>query len=247
MHCVPCTVPWQGVPWPGKRVALVVGNNKLEQADHQAPGGKMRQLNNAAQDALTMEEYLQEHGFAVECLTNATTEQFRDALWKFKARIDAAQASTQHASSAAGSAAAATQQPQQGCLAVFYFSGHGVVDPKGDHFLLPSDYHEKNIGQLSKEDVIARALEATNIKLETVVLEKVAGASSTIILLDACRQLAYGQPHQWGSSLCKEQQLFNIILGYACERGKTASEGAYKSHGPFTQLVTNVSQCGCHH
>jgi uncharacterized caspase-like protein len=91
---------------PRKQIALVVGNGKYTHVG---------QLKNPVNDAEAMNHRLQEVGFDVMLLNNASRRMMGQKIEEFIGRLGT------------------------GDVGVFYYAGHGVqVD--GDNYLVPSDF-----------------------------------------------------------------------------------------------------------
>ncbi|GAB4822979.1 hypothetical protein N2152v2_010025 [Parachlorella kessleri] len=128
-----------------------------------------------------------------------------------------------------------------GCMAVLYYSGHGLMDQEFDHYMLPKDWDmERGIGA---------AIDYYGCKLEgrKGALSKLAGARAAVALFDCCRSLATpgaikvpNEPDQvarnWRREISREGTgADNLLVAHSCGPKATAQEGA--RHGVFTAAI----------
>lgn len=100
------------------RLALVVGNDNY---------AHVSKLSNARNDAQSIARELQNAGFAVTRVLDATRDSMNDAYDIFMRRID------------------------KGDEVVFYFSGHGVQPPQLGPFLLPVDIKASDVNVVRRD------------------------------------------------------------------------------------------------
>lgn len=105
---------------------------------------------------------------------------------------------------------------QSGATAVVYYAGHGI-QANGRNYLLPVDI------ALSSENALRfQALEMTDVLEE---LER-SGASTNIVILDACRNNPFERKFRGGSrGLAVVDAAAGTLIAYATAPGQVASDG----------------------
>eukprot|EP00877_Chromochloris_zofingiensis_P011231 jgi/Chrzof1/6361/Cz18g05200.t1 len=143
--------------WP-QRLALVVG---IQEYDSKF----VNPLKTPAADARELESLLVNNGdfHSVSCVINPTRAQLLDALDNFKAHVS-------------------NLKSRGGCVALFYYSGHGLLDAAGHHYMLPIDWCVGRGG-------VEAALKNYGCKLESDALPSMQDAHAAIALIDACRSM----------------------------------------------------------
>lgn len=152
--CLACS------PATAKRVALVVGNNSY------ANLAANYQLEKAVNDATAMRDTLQGLGFEVIFLQDAALRDFKNAVFKFSAKIE------------------------KGDVAAFYYSGHGAA-LKGTNYFLPSDITPVDTShQLNEAEIEAQVSQLAEFSVkEALILEHMAKREPqvSLVIVDACR------------------------------------------------------------
>ena len=126
-----------------KRVALVIGNSKYQR------GGE---LTNPANDARAIAKALQETGFEVIKLENASLKKMQEAVREF----------------------GDTLRSNHGAVALFYYAGHGA-QASNKNYLIPVDHNivyddEVSFNALDVDQVLAK-MESANNKTNIVILD----------------------------------------------------------------------------
>ena len=186
------------------RVALVIGNNEYSM---------LTPLANAVNDALAVTGALEDVGFAVDTLTNASRPEMASALAHFADSL------------------------AEDAVALFYFAGHGVqVD--GVNYLLASDYTAQTAAGLRLSGVSVNAVQGL-----------LAGARTTLIVLDACRNDPYGAlpvaPRRRGfrgeTAGLARMDPQGMLIAYAAGAGQLAVDGEPDAqNGLFTGHFVDV-------
>lgn len=116
-------------------------------------------------------------------------------------------------------------------VVVVYYSGHGVQGP-GGNFLLPTD---ANIG--AYEHIRRDALPVNDI----VDALQSTGARVALLILDACRDYAYGNKSSSKGLVRMENVSGNLLVAYATQEGATATEGRGKN-SPYARALADHLQ-----
>lgn len=116
-------------------------------------------------------------------------------------------------------------------VVVVYYSGHGVQGP-GGNFLIPTDanitaYEHIRRDALPVSDVVD-ALQNT-------------GARVALLILDACRDYAYGTKSASKGLIRMENLSGNLLVAYATQEGATAAEGRGK-YSPYARALAQQLQ-----
>ncbi len=101
-------------------------------------------------------------------------------------------------------------------VVIVYYSGHGVQGP-GGNYLVPVDASIGTYDHIEGEALpamnIVKALEGTNARV-------------ALLILDACRDYAYGNKSIASKGLMRMENLGNnMLVAYATQEGSTATEG----------------------
>jgi Caspase domain len=147
----------------------------------------------------------------------------------------------------------------RGCLAVFYYSGHGLLadgpvpwnaqQAVEQHYLLPTDY----------DDSDGSGLRRTGIILESDVLNVMKGAAVSVVLVDACRSLSEREPMRGPGSVREVIEGWGkistgnvdraMVLAYACSKYAQAGDGL-DGQSRFTlellEVCINPTRWCCH-
>lgn len=116
----------------------------------------------------------------------------------------------------------------QGALALFFFSGHGSQF-EGENYLIPADDQEIRV----RDDLPFNSLPLNSI------LNRVRGAETLIVLLDACRNnpLPTRDGNRDGTKgLARMKAPRNSVVVFATQPGDTAADGS-GSNSPFTMAL----------
>lgn len=221
-----------GEPWR-PRLALVVG----------VKGYKKKPLKNSLADACQIERKLQQRGgFDVRYVPEPKREQLLTEILKFGERISQ------------------KKKEGHGCVAVFYYAGHGLLDSTGKHCLLPVNWEVESFqGRLD------HALKVYGIALNEV-LQAMKSAYAAIVLIDACqeqpnlplkraRSLSQASSGEgltnrpveaatWGwrgDAIGSTHHRQNLLVAHACAPRRSASDGL-RGQGTFTHHLLKVSQ-----
>lgn len=115
---------------------------------------------------------------------------------------------------------------------VFYFSGHGLTDPEARRsYLLPVD---ARIGSPGSPRIDRQALAAEDLRDR---LRK-SGAAITLMLLDACRD-GPGLGKSGTKGLARIGGGNQLLVAYATEEGKTASDGT-SGNSPYAKALAKA-------
>ncbi len=112
----------------------------------------------------------------------------------------------------------------------FYYSGHGIVDSKGNFYLLPSD--------ASIED--EQTLKETAISLDTLraCLEMAKGYK--VAFIDACRVNPPWKP----AVLLYKPKMSNIALIFSTQQGQISNMDKEHKHSAFTRALFELACAG---
>jgi hypothetical protein len=171
-----------------ERLALVVGNSEYEH---------IKPLENPVNDANLIRSSLQQVGFRVILVSNATKRELQDAIREF--------------------GEAMTNPDSSYNVGMFFYAGHGI-QYESKNFLIPvdatieSDFDiEDNCVSINK---LNRYFELDNSNL-------------LITVLDACRNnpFAAGRSLGGGNGLAKMEVISGSLVAYSTQPGNTADDG----------------------
>ena len=155
----------QGNPANAGEYALVVGIDKYPFIGNP--------LNNAVSDASAVANKLKEIGYGednVSLKTDADLGEMEDAFEAFLAKLQAA---------------------DDGSVALFYFSGHGV-EFKGQNYLIPSDIKGSDVDKLfsaqKRPELFAKRTMVLNDLLNQIADVRKQKNLTVIFIIDACRE-----------------------------------------------------------
>lgn len=181
-----------------RRYALIIGNSAYPKT--------IGVLKNPVNDATDIAKELQNSGFDVDLLTNATYGQMRAALLKFKEKVDAGD--------------------KEKTVALFYFAGHGVQH-EDENYLVPID------ATVQYEDDIPRYCFPTQ-RMVLANMER-SNSRMNIVILDACRNNPFPALNRSVSQgLGEMKRARGSFIAYATAPGSVASDGTGRN-GLYTQ------------
>jgi tetratricopeptide (TPR) repeat protein len=182
-----------------KRYALVIGNSAYPQA--------IGALRNSVNDAIDIAAELQQSGFEVQLLTNATYGQIRVAMLKFKEKVDAGN--------------------KDKTVALFYYAGHGLQHD-GENYIVPVD------ATIEYEDDVPRYCFPIQ-RIVLANMER-ANSRMNIIILDACRNNPFPSLTRslGNQGLAEMSRGKGSFIAYATAPGSVASDGSGRN-GLYTQ------------
>jgi hypothetical protein len=170
------------------------------------------ELKNCRQDAHDMKTELKKLGFNTEMLSDYGKADTDAALTSWLASLP-------------------VSSP---CVALMYFSGHGL-EIDGENFLVPIDAD----GSASKDDVKKKCVSVQNL-LDTMS-KKFGGAVLVILLLDCCRENPTKSTKFKGSfsKLDLSSHVMRTFVGYATAPGSLADAGNAQcpNNSPFTYAL----------
>ena len=187
-----------------KRVALVIGNNNYFNGP----------LENAVNDSEGIKNSLENSGFEVIHVTNATKKDFYNALWEFRDKIKQLGTNSSVAS-------------------LFYYAGHASqVD--GINFLNPVDTLIRDESDLELESINAR-------KILNILDTNREGIK--IMILDACRNnpfKSFSRSSDLG--LAQMDAPSGTFIAYSTSPGKIALDGSAGNYSFYTgSLISNIA------
>lgn len=109
------------------------------------------------------------------------------------------------------------KQAQGADAAVFYYSGHGMKSPHRHNYLLPVDFEIDVADDITIKRKVVSAEEVRD-RL------KVAGATVTLVLLDACRD-GPGSGKSGSKGLARMECGKGLLIGYATNEDRVADDG----------------------
>jgi len=181
-------------PWR-PRVALVVGVRSYS----------AKPLMNAVNDADAMTKLLKEHGFEIISVEpDPTRDELLSAIFTLQNRVSQLN----------------VKGPSHGCVAVFYYAGHGLLGGSGTHYMLGSNW---KLGEMA----MPQALKLYGVKLSQA-LDSMQDAYAGIALVDACQEL-YDDAHSSYSAAARHFGYLN------CSSPSAAADRL--SEQPPTQLT----------
>ena len=192
-----------------KRVALVIGNANYPK--------NIGVLKNPVNDATDFAKELQNSGFDVQLLTNATYGQMRAAMLRFKEKVDAGE--------------------KDKTVSLFYYAGHGV-QRDDENYLVPVD------AIVEYEDDIQRYCFPVQ-RMVLANMER-SNSRMNIVILDACRNNPFPALHRsmGDDGLGEMRRARGSFIAYATAPGSVASDGTGRN-GLYTQeLIKAVKKPG---
>lgn len=162
---------------------------------------KVRPLQNPDHDAEDISGVLRTFGFTVQTKTNVNHREMEEAVNKF------------------------VQEIQEGDVALFYFSGHGV-QVKGENYLIPIDDSiqmeaDLRFKTLNAGLVLAKMEESRN--------------RANIVILDACRNNPFkGLFRSTSTGLSKMDAPKGTLIAYATSPDAVAADGTGRN-SPYTK------------
>ena len=170
-----------------KKLALVIGNSMYQ---YSAP------LRNPKNDAYAMASTLEDIGFEVITVTDATKVEMMDALQEFSAKL------------------------QDMEVALFYYAGHGM-QLRGKNYLIPVDAQYKNgVTDVEFESV---NVEMLNKVMDTYVDTS---NRLNLLILDACRNNPYRTWSRGGEAgLASMAAPSGTLVAFSTAPGSVASDG----------------------
>jgi hypothetical protein len=186
-------------PTSGGRTALVIGNGAYDEAP----------LRNPENDANDIASALQNLGFSVTKLVNASRRQMVEAIDGF------------------------SKQLRQGGVGLFYFAGHGA-QVNGHNYLFPIFPRDKRFAELEEKD-----LEFETVEVDRLLrgMED-AGNGLNIIILDACRNNPIRRRTRSGGEqgLAAIQAATGSLIAYATAPNAVAYDGSGRN-GIYTSYL----------
>lgn len=128
-------------------------------------------LNNAVTDADSVTKLLEAHGFEIISVEpDPTRDELLSAIFMLQNRVSQLN----------------IKGPSHGCVAVFYYAGHGLLGDSGTHYMLGSDWKTSlpTVGKLT----VSQALQLYGVELSEA-LDSMKDAYAGIALVDACQEL----------------------------------------------------------
>ena len=190
------------------RVALVIGNQAYQ---------AYTPLNNPVNDARLMKSNLEEMGFSVIYLENATNTTFKKALQRFQKKVTI------------------------NSVGLFYYAGHGI-EINGQNYLLGVDTSLPESLKIRADEVKQNTLALK----EVVSTMQETKNTINIIILDACRKDPDQDVRDYQrQGLAPYVQTDDLFIAYATQAGNVASDGKKGGHGLFTEaLVAQMHTAG---
>lgn len=182
-----------------KRYALVIGNSNYPKA--------IGTLKNPVNDATDLAKELQASGFEVQLLTNATYGQIRQAMLRFKEKVDAGE--------------------RDKTVSLFYYAGHGL-QRDNENWIVPVD------AMIEFEDDIARYCFPVQ-RMVLANMER-SNSRMNIVILDACRNNPFPALNRslGEQGLTEMRKARGSFIAYATAPGSVASDGTGRN-GLYTQ------------
>jgi tetratricopeptide (TPR) repeat protein len=182
-----------------KRYALVIGNSNYPKT--------IGTLKNPVNDATDLAKELQASGFEVQLLTNATYGQIRQAMLRFKEKVDAGE--------------------RDKTVSLFYYAGHGL-QRDNENWLVPVD------AMIEFEDDIARYCFPVQ-RMVLANMER-SNSRMNIVILDACRNNPFPALNRslGEQGLTEMRKARGSFIAYATAPGSVASDGTGRN-GLYTQ------------
>jgi len=182
-----------------KRYALVIGNSNYPK--------EIGTLKNPVNDATDLAKELQASNFEVQLLTNATYGQIRQAMLRFKEKVDAGE--------------------RDKTVSLFYYAGHGL-QRDNENWLVPVD------AMIEFEDDIQRYCFPVQ-RMVLANMER-SNSRMNIVILDACRNNPFPALNRslGEQGLTEMRKARGSFIAYATAPGSVASDGTGRN-GLYTQ------------
>jgi len=182
-----------------KRYALVIGNSNYPK--------EIGTLKNPVNDATDLAKELQASNFEVQLLTNATYGQIRQAMLRFKEKVDAGE--------------------RDKTVSLFYYAGHGL-QRENENWLVPVD------AMIEFEDDIQRYCFPVQ-RMVLANMER-SNSRMNIVILDACRNNPFPSLNRslGEQGLTEMRKARGSFIAYATAPGSVASDGTGRN-GLYTQ------------
>jgi hypothetical protein len=182
-----------------KRYALVIGNSNYPK--------EIGTLKNPVNDATDLAKELQASNFEVQLLTNATYGQIRQAMLRFKEKVDAGE--------------------RDKTVSLFYYAGHGL-QRDNENWLVPVD------ALIEFEDDIQRFCFPVQ-RMVLANMER-SNSRMNIVILDACRNNPFPALNRslGEQGLTEMRKARGSFIAYATAPGSVASDGTGRN-GLYTQ------------
>jgi len=197
-----------------QRFALVIGNAAYSKS---LSGNLFGPLNNPLNDAKDITEMLQQYGFTVKLVTNATKLQMDNAINQFIQNL----------------------QQHRG-VGLFYYSGHGV-QVQNINYLIPINQAFRDTSDIKYHAVNAQWLldkmEGASAQVNIMILDACREPLPFVMSTAAAKSNNFGQV-----GLAK-MGAKGVIIGYATTPGMTASDGTGRN-GLYTQHLLNSMNRG---
>ena len=188
-------------------------------------------LNNAVNDARGLASKLKEIGFGadnIELQTDVDLDAMEDAFSVFLTKLEKA---------------------DDGSVALFYFSGHGV-EYKGRNFLIPSDIKGTDVDKLfaatKRPELFAKRTMVLNDLLNKIADVRKDKNLTVIFIIDACRERPQA-PGQTTRGLHAERGLAPVLapkgmfVMYSAGAGQKALDGSQSGgHSVYTQNLLKI-------
>ena len=184
--------------WAGPRLALIIGNGAYR---HVAA------LPNPPNDATDIAASLDQIGFSVTTLTDATFEDMHKALLKFN------------------------QKARDAELAIVYYAGHGI-EVGGENWIIPVDAELKSDTDIDKEAISLRSIMGviSNANFGLIILDACRDDPF------AAKMRRKDQNRSINRGLAREEPRKNVLVAYAARDGTTAKDGSGRN-SPFSRAL----------
>lgn len=184
--------------WAGPRVALIIGNGAYQ---HVAA------LPNPANDASDIAASLDQIGFSVTVLTDASFETVHNELQKFSKKARGAD------------------------FAVVYYAGHGI-EIGGQNWLIPVDAELKSDSDIDKEAIGLRSVMSAISEAHFGLIILDACRDNPF----AAKMQWKNRSRSVSRGLAREQPRNNVLVAYAARDGTTAKDGSGRN-SPFSRAL----------
>jgi len=149
---------------------------------------------------------LENVGFEVQLVTNATYMQLRESVRTFHDKL--------------------SKEPKENVVGLFYYAGHGVQH-EDENYLVPLDAAVKY-----EDDIVRMCFPVQRMVLAN--MERT-NSRMNIIILDACRNNPFpSTTRSLGTGLGEIKKAYGSFVAYATAPGSVASDGTGKN-GLYTQ------------
>ena len=223
LFCAICLTMVVSRPASAGEYALIIGIDKYPHISNP--------LNNAVNDATGLASKLKEIGFGadnVDLQTDVDLEAMEEAFQAFLTKLEAA---------------------DDGSVALFYFSGHGV-EFKGQNYLIPSNIKgtdvDKLFGGKKRPKLFARRTMVLNDLINQIAEVRKDKNLTVIFIIDACRE----RPQAPGQSTRGFRQVSGLapvlapkgmFVMYSAGAGQKALDGpATGGHSVYTQNLLKI-------